>query len=437
MPPARTDEIASLTDRLVRAVLEAADPRPAVRERWPLELQGQERWHVLSCGKASLPMAAEAVERLGNRRGGVLCTIVPELAGSNDARGLLAAGATLLPVDHPAPTERNVRAAERVARFVDALASEDALLVLVSGGASAHLTLPIAGLALPDVADVSAGLMRAGAPIRDLNCVRKHVEQLKGGRLAARCRACRIVVLVLSDVIGDPLDAIGSGPCAPDPTTYADAIAVLNRWGMASAAGRVLEVLFHGRDGRLPETPKPADFARERVSHHVIANNDTAVDGAVGLLRAAGVRVESVLRGAQGEAASIAGTLVSSARTGSAASDVPRAWVVGGEPTVRVGSSNGRGGPSQELALAGAELLRGEDRAVLVAFSTDGADGPTDAAGAVVTGSTWDAIARQGLDPKACLDSHASHAALDRVGALIRMGPTGTNVNHVGVLVLA
>lgn len=434
MPPLRADEIASLTDRLVRTVLDAANPKRAVRERWPRALCGQERWHVLACGKASVPMAAQAVTLLGDRRGGVVCTIVPELAASADAHELRNTGATLLMADHPAPTERNVRAAERVAGFVDAMASEDALLVLVSGGASAHLTLPIAGLTLPDVADVSARLMLAGAPIRHLNCVRKHTEQLKGGRLAARCRAERMVVLVLSDVIGDPLDVIGSGPCAPDPTTYADALDLLNRWGVGSTAPRVLEALSRGRDGRLPETPKPADAGWGRVTHLVVANNDTAVDGAVSFLQGAGVRVQSVRRGAQEDAASIAATLISSARTESAAWVGPCAWVVGGEPTVRVGSFPGRGGPSQELALAGAELLRGDDRAALIAFSTDGVDGPTDAAGAVVSGGTWEAIARHGLDPRASLASHDSSTALERVGALIHTGPTGTNVNHVAVL---
>ena len=417
---------------VIADMLAASDPASAVAMHWPTDLGA--RVHVLAAGKASLGMAVAGVERLAGRCAGGLAMVVPELAAGAEAGRLVRAGVEVIAADHPRASERNVAAARRVAEFVERLEPTDSLLVLLSGGASAHLTLPAPGLDLEVVAGVSAALMRAGAAIGELNAVRKHLEQLKGGRLAQRCRAGRIVALVLSDVIGDALDAIGSGPFAPDPTTFADALDVLGRWGVEGAAPRAGEFLRRGRGGELAETPKPGEVCFTRVAHRVIARNDTALDASVRTLEAQGIGVESIRRGAAGEAAGLAAELVAQAQGGPAGSARPRAWILGGEPTVRVGRGTGTGGPAQELALAGARLISGADRTELLAFSTDGRDGPTDAAGALLRGETWGAIARTGLDPAGLLGNHDSHAALDRVGALIRTGPTGTNVNHVAVL---
>jgi hydroxypyruvate reductase len=329
-----------------------------------------------------------------------------------------------------------------VEAFVRRCGVRSRLLLLLSGGASAYLASPAAGLTLGDLASVTRALQLAGASIHELNTVRKHVERLKGGRLAAMC-AGRIVAMVMSDVIGDPLEVIGSGPVVPDPSTFEDATSILERHGLAEAHAGVMGHLRRGAaggPGAPDETPKPGDLRIARVTSQVIANNARVVEAAAAVARGLGWNVEEVRTGVQGSSRDVAAAITTRAGVGAArrAGASARAWIWGGETTVDVGRATGLGGPSQELALEAARLLaadRGTRPVWLWAFSTDGADGPTDAAGAIVGRETWSEIAGCGLDPAAMLSSHDSHTALRSVGALIRTGHTGTNLNHVWVLV--
>jgi hydroxypyruvate reductase len=436
---------------LIEAAKVAADPTSAVAKHWPPDLgPAGPRVKLLAFGKASMAMAREAVARLGPSLAAGVVTAVPEHVPEPAAD---LPGVRVLPADHPLPTERNLSAAREVEAFARACEPSDVLLVLLSGGASAHLTSPVEGFSLEELRNLTRDLQRSGATIRELNSVRKHIERLKGGRLAQICPAARIECLVLSDVMGDPLDVIGSGPFAPDPTTFSDALEVLRRRKIdAPAVQRHLEA---GAAGMHPETPKPGDAITHHVRHTIIANNAKAVDAAAAAAKASNIRVDRVTYACEGEARMLGRALVESAERTPGNSRVPRLSLCGGEPTVTVGSHIGKGGPSQELVLAAWLFAREREqhhRMWFFSYSTDGIDGPTDAAGAILgpphvpeqlrTRAILPKASRARLsteirDLEVALARHDTYPALSHLSALIRTGPSGTNVNHIwGVLVL-
>ncbi|CAG0988896.1 glycerate 2-kinase [Phycisphaerales bacterium] len=412
--------------RVIASVLLAADPAAAVRDSWTTP-KGEVK--LLACGKAAVVMAGTAASLLGRAVRGVV-TCPPERVEE-----LRVPGVEVFPCDHPFPSPRNVEAALRARELVRGVAKDETLIAMISGGASAHLALPAEGLTLDDLREVTRRLQLAGAGIGELNAVRKHVEQLKGGRLAGVCRG-EIEAYILSDVMGDRLDVIASGPTAPDPSTFAEALGVLESRGVAASVPRVVEHLRRGMAGKIPETPKAGEACFTRVTNRVIASNRRAVEAARDAAVSMGFHLAGVEHAVEGEAAVVGARLARRAAE-LADSRRPWAWVVGGEWTVTVGERGGKGGPGQELALAAAKGLheRGVLGAVL-SFSTDGVDGPTDAAGAVVTGETWARATDAGLDPEAGLSRHDSYAVLEGCGALVRTGPTGTNLNHVAVLLV-
>jgi len=418
------DNTPGLAGDLVRAVLDAADPARALGRAWPPDLDRAERVVLIAFGKASVAMAEAAARRLGPRLArGVVVGVPERIAAYAPPPGVIA-----LPADHPLPTDRNERAGEALERLARSVGPAETALVLVSGGGSAQLTLPAGRVTLAEVRAVTDALLRAGATIDELNRVRKHLDRLKGGRLAERLVGARSVeALVLSDVLGDRLDVISSGPTAPDPTTYADALDVLATRRIP-APEAVREHLESGVRGDHPETPKPGDPAVERVRHTVIANNEIAVEAAAGVLRGMSLPVRP-RTGVTGEAGDRGRQLAREVL----AMPGPGAEVWGGETTVTVGDAPGVGGRNQELALAAALAIEGEPGVFILTLGTDGVDGPTDAAGAVVDGRTTGAIRAAGLDPERALRDHDSHRALDAAGALIRTGPTGTNVNDIAV----
>ncbi len=445
MSPPRYEDRRGHARALIEAALKAADPARAVERRWPREVTLEAPVHLLAIGKASVAMALAAAGRGKIVSGmGVGVPEVLEARGRELSERLSTVA--WFPADHPLASERNLVAAEAVRGFVSRLGPGDRLMVLLSGGGSAQITLPMEGVGLREIVGVSAALMRSGATIRELNCVRKHLERLKGGRLGVLSRA-RTEVLVLSDVPGDPLDVISSGPFAPDPTTYQDAAEIVR--GVACPPG-VLGVLDAGVAGRIEETPKPGDERLARVRHEVIANNAVVVEAVAeasrglgfevvaertlveGGARDVGAELGGMIQHARGDRAESGGTGRTPARQGRRGAS---AVVWGGETTVRVGDARGEGGPSQELALAAAVEIAG-GRAMVVAFSTDGVDGPTDAAGAVVDGESVACMRGAGVDVDRALGEHDSHAAHEASGGLIRTGPTGTNLNHVAALLV-
>ncbi len=404
-------------------------PTPAVT----LTLTPPGRVWLVAVGKAAYPMARAAREVLDDRlRGGVVLT----------KEGY--AGPPLPPLEvreagHPVPDARGVAAAEAIARLLAQTRPDDLVLLLISGGGSALLVSPAPGLTLDDLQRTTDLLLVSGAPIIEVNAVRKHLERLKGGQLARLAAPATVVGLVLSDVLGDPLDAIASGPAVPDPTTFADAWAVLRRYGLTERVPpAVRRHLQAGLQGQVPETPKPGDPLFDRVHHIVVGSVRVAAEAAQATAQRLGFHTAIATTALQGEAREVGRVLA--AVLGEMAHHNrplprPACLLWGGEATVTLGAGpHGRGGRNQELALAAVEPLAGVPAALLVTFATDGTDGPTDAAGAVVDGETLARARALGLDPRAALSRHDAYAFFAALDALLRPGPTQTNVNDLVLL---
>lgn len=420
---AQPDGARGVADRIVRAVLGAAAPEPAVERHWPANLIGDRPTTLIAMGKGAAGMASAALPLLpGLERGVVVCP--PDHVGRVPTGGDRL---RVMPADHPLPTLRNVAAADEVERVAASARPDGVLVVLISGGASAQVTAPAHGLLLDHVTAVSGDLLRSGATINQLNCVRKHIDRLKGGRLAALAAGVPAVALVLSDVLRDRLDVVSSGPMHPDPTTYTDARRVLESFGLTARHPEIARLLARGAAGELPDTPKPGAAIFRSVATRVIGSNALAVRAARDSLKASGFTIIQTRRLVEGPAARAGDDL------GAAVAELApgQAIVWGGETTVDVGPATGVGGRNQELALAAAIRIAGSEGLHVMSLATDGVDGPTDAAGALVGGTTARALRRAGIDAHRALADHDSHTALGRVNALIRLGPTGTNINDI------
>ncbi len=407
---------------LVRAAVSAgADGLRIADARVPAEA----RLRVLAVGKAAVPMAAALEEKAGGRIAAGLA-VAPEGAGGRLGRVALCRGA------HPVPDASSQRAAAAAAALVASAAPDDWLVVLLSGGASSLLAAPAAGLSQDDLARTTALLLAAGCDIDALNAVRKHLSAVSGGRLACRSGAARVEVLALSDVPGDRLDVLGSGPFAPDPTRYADAMAVLARHTLRERVPAPVRAhLEAGARGEREETPKPGDARLARVRHTLLASNRTAVEAARAAARERGLEARCACAALAGEARRVGRCLA--ALTRAVRAPAPLCLVAGGETVVHV-RGGGRGGRNQELALAAAIELEGRCDAALLAAGTDGRDGPTDAAGAFVDGGSVARGRARGVDAAAALAANDSHGFFRAEGGLFETGPTGTNVMDLVLL---
>lgn len=398
---------------LVRAAL-AGDPR--------LLPPAGGRLVVVSVGKAAVPMARGAWAALGESIAeGVL--LAPLGGGGSAPDGFREHRG-----GHPLPDQAGMAGARDVLDTVRRAGRLDRVLLLLSGGGSALLTLPHPSVSLPELREVTERLLRAGASIGELNAVRKHLERLKGGRLAALAEPAPLTALVLSDVVGDPLDVIASGPVSPDSSTFGEAIEVLRNRGLWEAAPPLVrEHLTRGREGRAPETPKDGDAAFAGVQVKVVGNAALAARRAAEEAERLGYPSRVRSTGVTGEARDVGAFLAAEVRGLLRSGNVPACVVTAGETTVTV-RGNGRGGRNQELALSAALHLDGEAGALVLSAGTDGVDGPTDAAGAIATGTTLHRARSLGLDPEDHLARNDAHPFFDALGDLVRTGPTGTNV---------
>jgi hydroxypyruvate reductase len=337
-----------------------------------------------------------------------------------------AAGIEIIEAGHPVPDENSVRGAKAIADLAHQATERDLAICLISGGGSALLTLPVPGLSLTTLQALTDALLRSGATINELNTVRKHCSLIKGGHLARLVAPARLVTLVLSDVVGDPLDVIASGPTVPDSTRIMDAQGVLERYGTPWG--------FEPPEGfRLHETPKLGEPAFDRVQHVIVGSNRLAALAAMEQARQLGFNsllLSTYVEGEAREVARVAAALAKGIRAHNDPVPAPACLVWGGETTVTVRGA-GQGGRNQELALAVALALDGWSDVLVMALATDGTDGPTDAAGAIVTGNTVARALALGLDPLASLEANDSYAFFDSLGDLIQTGPTGTNVNDL------
>ena len=432
-------------ERIRAAALAAVEPAAAVARALSLHGDGLPAGpclvaraeagsvRIVAAGKAAAAMTESAAAILGPRLGrGVLVTKRGHLAGRP-----LPPTVRTFEAGHPVPDEAGVEAVAAIEELLSGGREGDVVVALLSGGASALLADPADGISLADLAATTDLLLRSGATIVELNAVRKHLSRLKGGGLARLAAPAAVVALVLSDVVGDPLDVIASGPAAPDPTTFADAWSVVERRGLADLVpGPVLQRLRDGLDGRAAETPKPGDAVFGRVHVSLVGSNRLAALAVAREARELGYAAQLLSTRVEGEARDVGRIVAALGRSLVEDGDPfppPACLVFGGETTVTV-KGPGRGGRNQELALAAALALEGTEGVSVMALATDGTDGPTDSAGAIVDGGTAGAVRAAGIDPVAALLANDSGPALDAAGAQMRTGPTGTNVNDLYVV---
>jgi glycerate 2-kinase len=407
------------------AALAAADPAQAVR-RWllPADLAGVERVYLVALGKAGVGMILAAAQVAGPRLAAGVAAVphLPDAAGAT-----LPERVTFIEGGHPEPNAGSLTAGRAVAALLSAVTERDLVVVLISGGGSALIELPRAGISLAELKGATAALLKSGAPIQDFNRVRTQLSQLKGGGLARLARPARVLGLILSDVVDSPLAAIASGPTVLNMPDGGAALAVVERYGLKSKLpASVVWAMQHGT------TPLSGD--PPRVENRLIGSNRLAAEAAVVAAARLGFAAELLGDDWQGEARlmgrRVARQLLALAAAPARARAAPVCLVAGGESTVTV-RGRGRGGRNQEAALAAGLALDGQAGLVMSTFATDGVDGPTDAAGATVTGDTLPRARALDLDAEHYLNDNDSYNFFAQVGGLVITGPTGTNVNDL------
>ncbi len=388
---------------------------------------------VLGAGKAGGSMAA-AVDALWPAEAPLSGLVVTRYDHVPPAYLAQPGRIEVVQARHPVPDEAGRQAAQRIAALAHGLTEHDLVLCLVSGGASALLALPAPGLTLADKQAVNQALLRSGAAIDEMNCVRKHLSAIKGGRLAAQCWPARVVTLLISDVPGDAPEVIGSGPTVPDPTTCADALAICRRYGI-----ELPPAALAGLESGAFETPKPGDarFAGHEV--HLIATPQASLEAAAAHARAAGLAAHILSDEVEGESRDVGRVHAALARAVARRGEPfarPCVILSGGETTVTVRGPGGRGGRASEFLLGCALALQGEPGVHVLAADTDGIDGIEHNAGGIVTPDTLARAAALGLKPAEFLDRHDCYTLFDQLGDLVVPGPTYTNVNDFRAILI-
>jgi hydroxypyruvate reductase len=424
--------------------LKAVDPgeavrRAVVRQGDALRVDGRlydlnafRRMYVVGTGKAGALMAAALEGVLGDRLAG---------GAVNVKYGHVApvARVELIEAGHPIPDEAGVAGAQKITALLAALGADDLVFCVISGGGSALMPLPVAGVDLAEKQAVTQRLLACGASIHEINTVRKHISRLKGGQLARLAHPATVISLVLSDVVGDPLDVIASGPTVPDTSTFADCHRIIERYALAEhLPASVMRHLRAGLEGRIPETPKPGDPLFERVQNVLVATNIQALEAAKKTAERLGFHtliLSSVIEGETREIARLYPALAKEIRKTGHPVPAPACIVSGGETTVTL-ERQGKGGRNQEFVLSAARGIDGMEAVVVFSAGTDGTDGPTDAAGAIADGATVRRAAERGLDAERFLNEHDAYHFFQPLGDLVVTGPTNTNVMDLRLLVV-
>jgi glycerate 2-kinase len=437
----RRDALDILTD-----AVEAVDPYSATKNSLEIidgrllfcggefDLRQLERIFVVGGGKASGSMAEAVEELLGDRIVEGRVNVLRGTEGSFDLKKIIPYGA-----GHPVPDEGAVKGVDRMLLLMSCAKADDLFIFLVSGGGSALMTKPAEGVKLMDLRTLTDSLLMSGATINELNAVRKHLSAIKGGLMAKKAYPAKILSLIMSDVVGDPLDTIASGLTAPDNTTFGDAMRILKRYGLWEVApSNVRDRLEKGLRGETEETPKPGDSIFEKVNNVIVGSNLMAALAAVEKAKSLGynsmllsTRIEGEARHAGIVLAGIAQEVLATGRP----MEPPAALIAGGETTVTV-TGSGSGGRNQELALGAALKIEGLN-VVLATLATDGIDGPTEAAGALSDGSTLARAQSRGLDAMDFLYDNDSYGFFSTLGDALITGPTGTNVNDLTVILIS
>jgi glycerate 2-kinase len=414
MPAPRPAEYRLHLAALRAAALQAVDPAAAIRRSFSLaDVAEAEHVFVVGAGKAGVAMAEATAEILGDRLTAGIVS-VPKAPAAAPGRLQFVEGG------HPLPTEGTLAAGRAVASLLAQAAERDLVIALISGGGSALLELPRPGLSLEDLQAVNTVLLRCGAAIYEINVVRQLLSEIKGGGLLRLAWPARVLGLILSDVVGNPLGLIASGPTVPAETTAAEAVAVIEKYQLGAALPPAVARCLASQNPRSQIHPPPP-------TNHLIASNRVAGEAAVVRARTLGFEAVFVGDDWQGEAREAGKKWAELVAAGGCG---PRAFIAGGETTVTVRGA-GKGGRNLEAALAAALASAGRPGLAIATLATDGVDGPTDAAGAVVTGDTFARAVALGLDPPAYLDANNAYPFFAALGDLIITGPTGTNVNDL------
>lgn len=439
--------------RIMAAALQAVEPGAAMNRFMqrngdqlkingkPYDLNRFKRVLVVGAGKAGAPMAKATANLLEDKlsKGIVIVKEGYDTPGSeklvvDEESGKEHPGIFIAEAGHPLPDQRGVAATRQIIELLESTQPDDLVLCLISGGGSALMPAPVQGVSLEDLQVLTSELLGCGATVNEINSLRKHLDQVKGGRLAQLASPAKLAALILSDVVGNPLDVIASGPTVPDSTSFQDAYEVLERYALVD---RLPDAIKHhlrrGLQGEIPDTPKPGDPIFERVQNVIIGSNFLAAQAAVKEAKENGFNPLLLTTYLQGEARQAGEFLACIARqiadTGQPIAR-PACLVAGGETTVTI-HGEGSGGRNQELALGAVTSLSGLNDILLATLASDGGDGPTDAAGAVVTGDTLKRAMAAGLDPADYLARNDSYRFFEQLGDLLKTGPTQTNVNDL------
>lgn len=439
----KRDKLRSDALGVIRQAIESVNPESAVRKYMFLKdeelhvgediinLKDYDNIYTIGAGKASAAMAVAVEHILGERlKGGVICTKY----GSEVHLSKLE----IVEANHPIPDERSILGAQKTLDKVKSCGSNDLVICLLSGGASAIWCLPAGNITLKEKMQATEDLLASGADIHEINTVRKHISMIKGGYLARAVYPNRLISLVLSDVVGDKFTSIGSGPATADPTIFQQALNVLDKYSLPLKVPQsVLEHLKAGVNGEIQETPKPEDPVFKRNIECIIGSNKLALQTAEEAARCLGYNAVILSSEITGEARVVGKKLAGEIKKICVDNNPvapPAMLLCGGETTVTV-KGDGKGGRNQELVLSAALELRGFKNILVASIGTDGIDGPTDAAGAFADGSTVARGEKLGLDAVECLERNNSYGYFNRLGDLIRIGPTGTNVMDIQVLI--
>jgi hydroxypyruvate reductase len=405
------------------AAVAAADPKLCVPRHLPQPPAG--RTIVIGAGKASAAMARAFEDNWPGELSGLVLT--------RYGHGVECERIEIVEAAHPVPDAAGQQAAARIGSLVDGLTGDDLVVCLISGGGSALLSAPAPGLSLEDKQIVNRALLACGAPISEMNCLRKHLSGLKGGRLAMRAHPAKVWSLIISDVPGDDPSIVASGPTVPDPSSRADALAIIEKYRL-DVPGHVIAFL----NSEAAETPKPGDDRFANVTTRMIATPAQSLAAAMQVAEDAGYNTISLGDQVEGEARDVArdqAALALQIANGNHPVKAPAAILSGGETTVTL-TGSGRGGRNAEFALGLAIALAGQPGIYAIAGDTDGIDGSEDNAGAVVMADTLDRAASAGIDAEACLKNNDAYGFFNAIGDLVVTGPTLTNVNDLRAILV-
>lgn len=396
-------------------------------------LEDYERIFVIGAGKAGAPMARAMEQLLGDD--GIYKGSVTVKYGHT----LPLNRVKIEEADHPVPDEKGIEGTKKILDLARQAGEKDLVFCLISGGGSALLESPAEGIGLGEIQAVTSELLSCGATIGEINALRKHLSRVKGGQLARECAPATVVTLILSDVIGDPLDVIASGPTVPDRSTFSECVDIVNQYGLTSRFPEaVLKILDQGRKGQLPETPKEGDAIFERVQNEIVGNNLSAVLAAARKASELGYKpliLSTRMEGETRDVARVHADIFREVRANGLPLEPPACILSGGETTVTL-KGEGKGGRNMEFSLAVAIHIQGEERIFFLCGGTDGTDGPTDAAGAIADDSTVERAREMGMEATGYLDENNSYPFFEKLNDLLITGPTQTNVMDLRVCLI-